>query len=348
MTRPRGPGTFALAAALLLASISGWAENIRGPVGREVALEPKPSFEQAAELRYLEFVSVRLPGSPQENRFLEGVQIELTLSEEARRVYDNFGFIVYDRIEPPPQLGARAFTGRRAFLHYLLPLNRLIYVISFSETAQRENDLTRGVFRLREPRDMADLPVLVGIVPIAKGIPASLESLVFYLRIRPLVQNRGALELSLERPAVHERADYAVYVDGEEVAPEPAAGEGQNASISLLKKDLDAGVHSLRVRSELYQEVDTTFSIDPGSTTRLEVTLRELFAVLSLRAPRGAAVYLDGEKLEEPIASELHLSAGEHVVRLKFGEYSGSRTFTAEPGKRYTVQLTMDILVKED
>ena len=325
--------------AILLTPLEGLpADNIRGPVTEAVRLQTDASFEQTVGSRYQEFVAIHLP---EDTQFLEGVQIELVLSSTLRESYDSFGLVIYDSLAPPPELGAREFTGRRAFFHYLVPLNRLFYHLSLggagANPEAERHDTTQGVFRPSLPNQALDFPILVGIVPIMKGIPDALRDQRFYLRITPRVATLGLLSLRFSGPASTSQADYNVYLDGEPL-------ETSEASEPI---ELSAGLHSLRVDSDTYQAVDTTFSIEPGQTNHLSVELKPLAGRLTIEAPSVAAVYIDGTRYEADQLAGLQLPPGEHTIRFKIGDYSSSRTFTVIKGKSYAIYLDLAIGVKE-
>ena len=327
-----------LLAAGLLAALPLGGENIRGTVKAEVRLTADADDEQTVELRYDELVALYLP---EDTSFLEGVQLELTLSADSRRYFDNFGFVVYDRLDKAPTTGFAALTGTRAFLHGLLALNRLFYVLSLAG-GPAETDLAQGVFRLADPRAASDFPLLVGVVAIMKGVPDSMRSLVFYLRCRPLLRDAGAALLRVVPPADNSDA-FAVLVDDVPAPKPPVAGEPW-----VARMELPSGLHTLRVSSDAFQPAETTFSIERGKETSVEVALRSVAATVSIEAPRSSTIYIDGLKIDYPRVSRVGLTEGEHVLRYKLDDYSGSRTFTVSRGRSYTIYVEMDFVVKEN
>ena len=334
---PTVAGLLFLSAALPLG-----ADNVRGLVRAVVEVRQESEFEQTVELHPYELAAVALPS---ETRFLEGLQLELLLSAEARTHFDSFGLVVYDRLDAVPTVGVSALTGSRAFLHGLLALNRLFYVISLGRaTGGASVDLAQGIFRLAEPRISSDFPILVSVIPIMKGVPDSMQSLVFYLKCRPVVRNAGLVKVRiLPPPGSHQ---FAVLVDD---TPVEATVAGRSPSSPWeASVELPAGIHSLRVTSPTLQQAESAFSVDPGGTSVVELELRESAASIAIEAPSGAAIYIDGVKIDYPRQSRVGVPAGEHTVRYRVGDFSGARTFTVGEGKRYTVYLELDVSVKED
>lgn len=318
------------------------ADNVRGLVRAVVQISQESDFEQTVELHPYELAAIALPS---DTRFLDGLQLELLLSAEARTHYDSFGLVVYDRLDEVPALGVRALTGRRAFLHGLLALNRIFYFASLGRAADGQPvDVAQGIFRLEEPRAASDFPILVSVIPVMKGVPDSMQSLVFFLKCRPVVRNAGEVKVRITPPpGGHE---FAVLVDG---APqEPTGDRRQPAAPWAAVIELPAGIHSLTVTSPTLQRAEATFSVDPGGTSVVELELRESAASIAIEAPRGSAIYIDGEKIDFPRESRIGLPAGEHTVRYRVGDFSGTRTFTVREGKRYTIYLELTVSVKED
>jgi len=331
-----------LIAILLAALISGapaCADNIRGPVVREVRLRQDGGFEQTVDIRYQEFVAVYLP---EDIRFLEGVQIELVLSSALRESYDSFGIVIYDSLQPLPVIGERSFVGRRAFFHYLVALNRLFYHLSVDRDAtgstQGRHNPTQGLFRPALPSDSQSYPILVGIVPIMKGIPDSLRDQRFYLRVTPRLADMGLLSLRLHTPESTENASYEIRLDGKLLA---------TPSEIPIEIEFATGLHTLRVTSDSFRPVDTTFSIEAGQTNEIEVDIEPLTGRITIEAPSIATVYIDGTRYSAKDLTDIELQPGEHTVRFKIGDYSSTRTFTVTRGKNYAIYLELAIAVKE-
>ena len=328
-----------LGALAALAPLTAAADNIRGTIRGVVRLTLDSAFEQTTQLGYGEMVLVTLP---EDVTFLDAVQIELTLSAESRAHYDNFGFVIYDRLDSVPALGFAALTGRRAFLHALLPLNRVFYLARVGGDSAWAHDLPQGIFRPQDPRLAGDYPILVGVQAIMKGIPESAEGLVFYVKARPVLRNAGLLVLRIRPPAgAHV---FEVSIDG--VPVDTARSPG--AAAWEASQELAAGLHTVRVVSSTLLPSESTFTIDPARTRVLELELREPGAYVQIEAPRGAQVYLDGRKLDYPRESRVRLDPGDHLIRYFVGDYSPSMSFTVAEGKSYTVYLEMSIGVKED
>jgi hypothetical protein len=309
------------------------AENIRGLVVDEVTLVPATGFEATSALRLEEMVSVSVADS---GRYLKAVHIEILLSNTLKKYFDSFGLVIFKNVDPLPRRGGRAFQGEKIFFHYLPYLNR-VYVTVPTLPATEEAALPPvGSFRLEEHVRPEEFPLLVAVIPLMKGIPNSIQDKQFFLTLRPVLVKKGLLELSVQYPPGSEGEAVEIAVDGRAVE----AGDG------LL--ELDSGIHTLNIRSPSFKEVNATFAIESGKTSKVDIILEELAIGLTLEAPQEAEIYLDGEKVGNHSQTVYALEPGSHLVRIKIGDYSISKKFTAKPGKNYHISCVFDIFINED
>jgi hypothetical protein len=327
------PGTTFLAALLLGAAGPAFADQIRGIVVSEVAIPSDAAYENTVALNIEEMSVVRLvEPSPQ----LMDIRLELRLSNALKKHFDTFALAIYKNVSPAPQPDRRFYEGGRAFFQYLPYLNRIYVQIPLAGNEQPEEPLPVGTFRMQGPLAAGDFPLLVTLVPLAKGVPSSIAEEKFYLTFRPVLRKRGYVELDLLFPAGREEQPVRLVVDDEEI-PRPDG-----------PLELPAGIHQLRVLSAAFKEVSTTFAVESAKTTRLEVALEELTATLRIDAPQGAEVFLDGQRLSEPASSDFPIEPGPHLVRIRIGDYSHSKKFTIEPGRDYHISVIFDIIVNEE
>jgi hypothetical protein len=196
-----------------------------------------------------------------------------------------------------------------------------------------------GVYRLPAPLSREDFPILVAILPVMKGIPDTVAEARFYLTVRPVVARRGIVRLSLRAPAGAPAEPITAYLDERELDP---------AELQALKagQELPAGLHRLRLASPALQEVNTSFTVEPGKTSALDIELQSLTTLLSIEAPQNAEVFLDGEKLGT--LTGLPIEEGTHQVRVKIADYNLTRKFSAQPGRHYHLSCVFDIIISED
>ncbi len=91
-----------------------------------------------------------------------------------------------------------------------------------------------------------------------------------------------------------------------------------------------------------------SFVISRGNTTKLDITMEQLLPTVIFEAPEGSEIILDGEKIDLLASKVLKIKPGDHVVRMKLGDYSLSKKFTIDAEKKYKISLFLDILIQEN
>jgi hypothetical protein len=330
-------GTFCrviLLSLLFLGMLSpAFADQVRGIVVSEITVPGDAEFEHTAALTIEEMLVVRLEA---ENPFLTGIRVELRLSNTLKKHFDTFALAVYKNVTPEPNRERRFYEAERAFFQYLPYLNRIYVVVPVRPEEEPQESLPVGTYRLEQPVEAATFPLLVTLVPLAKGVPSSIVDEEFYLTVRPVLQKRGYLRVALQFPAGRQAQPVRLFVDENEIT-------GTSEPL-----ELPAGIHQLRVLSTSFKEASATFAVESGKTTRLEIPLEELTASLKIDAPQGAEIFLDGKRLTASPGSELPVEPGSHLVRVKIGDYSHSKKFTIEPGRHYHLGVIFDIIINEE
>ena len=172
------------------------ADQVRGLVVDEVRVRSDAAFEQTVSISLEEAAAITLEG---ETPFLEGIRIELLLSNELKKYFDSYALALYKNLSPRPQRAIRFYSGERTFFQYLPYLNRIYIQIPLNQS-QSEQALPVGTYRLENPLTRADFPLLLTMVPLAKGIPAAITDKKFYFSIKPLLEKKGFVNLAIHFP----------------------------------------------------------------------------------------------------------------------------------------------------
>ncbi len=333
----------AAAVGLGLLGALGFGQNLRGLVVEELRVPGDAAYEKTVGIALEEMAALSLEGDA---RFLRGIRLELRLTNLLKQHFDSFALAVYRKLNPEPRKGVKAYQGERIFFQYLPYLNRVLVQLPLSgeeegETAgERSGEASgEGVYRLQTPLSREDFPILVAILPLMKGIPDTVAEARFYLTVRPVVARRGTIQLSLRAPAGVSAETITAWLDERELSP---------AELQALKsgQELPAGLHRLRLASPTLQEVNTSFTVEPGKSSILDVELQSLTTLLSIEAPQNAEVFLDGEKLTT--LTSLPIAEGTHQVRVKIADYNVTRKFSAQQGRHYHLSCVFDIIIVED
>ena len=325
----------AAALGLWLLGPVAFGQNIRGLLIEQLRVRADTAYEKTVGIALDEMASLSLEA---DTRFLRGLRLELHLSNLLKQHFDSFGLAVYSRVSPEPKKGVLSYRGQRVFFQPLPYLNRIQLTLPLAQGAEEEAE-SEGSYRLQAPLAREDFPILVEVLPLMKGIPDAVADTKFFLTVRPVVARRGLIQLSLHYPPGAEAEPLSLYLDERELS----AAELQSLKTGL---ELPAGLHRLRAASSAFREVNSSFTVEPGKSSQLEVQLERLATLLTIEAPQSAEVFLDGERLTS--LTGLPLEEGAHQLRVKVADYSVSKKFSAQRGRHYHISCVVDIIVKED
>jgi hypothetical protein len=319
---------------ILLTACAAAADPIRGLVAAETPLPVEAGVQQTVALALEEMAAIHPQGNLQ---FLEGIEIELLLSNTLKKYFDCFAVGMYKAVSPRPQKEQKSYQGETVLLQYLPYQNRVYFHIPIAG-ASPASAPAADAFRAEKPVRLAEFPLLLRIIPLAKGIPDPVSESQFYFTLKPIVANRGLFELKVLHPDSRRDspAPYSVFFDEQPVGN------------PLEVREMEAGLHQLRIVSPDYQEVDAAFTVEPGRRSSMEILLVEAASSLTLDLPPGTEIFLDGNKLAVPPNQKVQLKEGEHLIRIKVGENSVSKKFSVKRGNHYQISVIFDIIILED
>jgi hypothetical protein len=324
--------TFLCFILVACSAAASWPDQIRGLVVEEVRIPSDPAFQQTVALSLEEAAVLALE---EDTPFVEGIRVELVLSNDLKKHFDSFALGIYKNLLPRPEQAVRFYSGERAFFQYLPYLNRIYIQIPIGRAPGGEPPPV-GTYRLESPLSRSDFPLLLTMVPLAKGIPAAIADKKFYLSIKPLLEKKGFASLALHFPEGLEREPIELFVDGNQI----------DYPGSTL--ELPSGIHQLRIVSSAFKEINTSFTVESGKTNQVDVDLEETTTQLTIDAPTGSELFLDGEKLADGVTFPIQISEGNHLVRAKIADHSISKKFTVQKGKHYHLSIIFDIIINED
>jgi hypothetical protein len=317
---------------MVFSAALSWSDQIRALVVEEVRIPSDPAFERTVTLSLEEATVLALE---EDTPFLEGIRVEVVLSNELKKHFDSFALGIYKNLSPRPEEAVRFYSGERAFFQYLPYLNR-IYILIPLEQAPGGETPPVGTYRLQSPLKRTDFPLLLTMVPLAKGIPATIADKKFYFSIKPLLEKKGFAALALHFPEGSKEEPVDLFVDGIQI------------DWPAQRMELPSGIHQLRIVSSSFKEINTSFTVESGKTNQVDIDLEEAATQLTIDAPLGTELYLDGEKLADGSTSPIQISEGNHLVRAKIADHSISKKFAVQKGKHYHISIIFDIIINED
>ncbi|MCK5198092.1 MAG: hypothetical protein KAR21_07065 [Spirochaetales bacterium] len=308
---------------LFIFILSAFSDNIRGEVSSLITINSEKSV---TNFKLFDLTGI----SAVQNPFLEGLDLTLTIPEELMKYRDSFMINIYYRLDNNPDELLKVYKGSN-LLSTTIPVSRKMF-ISIPLTGISNTDSIPGSI-ICPAVDISELPLLLSITPVMKGIPSSVLTSVFELEILPVISNKGILNLDITSPASDEK--YTILLDGKKITND-------------REFILTTGIHQIKVVSDSYKEISRSFVIERGESNKISISLESLLPTVVFEAPHGAEIFLDGKKLEYISGNGIQIEPGEHVVRIELSDYFLSRKFTVLAEKNYKVSLFLDILVQDN
>ncbi len=314
---------FLTAILLLLITLQLFPVNIRGEINGLVSISTE---NISTQFSLHELTAILLEETP----FIERIDLTLTIPEELSRYRDSFMVTIYSGLDNTPDKMLKSYTGKKIF-SAIIPVSRKMF-ISIPIVDKPDSDLIPGTIKstLVPP---SGFPVLLSVTPVMKGIPTSVLTSIFKLDIMPVLSNKGELNINVVNPSPEN--SYTVIMDEKQLTSER----------DII---LQAGIHTIQIKSEYFKPVTRSFVIEKGKVSEITITLEPLLPTVFFETPAGTTIYLDGIKLDYRAERGIQIEPGEHVVRIELSDYSLSRKFTIEADKDYKVSLFLDILVQDN
>lgn len=324
----------ALLGILLAFGTVAAAETVRGPVVDIVRIGPSEPEGIERVLEIDEILAVEIDA---DRRFLHGVELEVHVPAAARNQPGSVAVSGLVSLTPAPERGVMSLRGARVLQEPLLRAQRVYYQIPvYPDADLRSSADTRVLEKIVPPESF---PLVLTFTDIAKGSSIQQDSATFTVRVRPIVRDLGAVSLRFRTEVGEE-----VYTGDDELGDVILRIDGTVVDAVRSELVLPSGLHTIELRSDTYLESSRTFGVERGRVTELSVPLVRPKAIVRLDAPRGAVVFVDGQKVEESV---VELPEGEHTALVRIGDYSVSRRFTVARKKSYIISVSLDIIVNE-
>ncbi len=301
---------------------SPYSDNIRGVVKNIITLK---SDVLTTKFRLYDITGIIVP----ENPFLEGLELTLTIPGDMNKYRDSFMINVYSRVDSEPDKTLNKYKGSKV-ISTVIPVSSKMFISIPMIKNSNQEQIPGSILTKTVPQ--TDFPLLVSVNPVMKGIPDSVLKSIFKLELKPVISNKGILNLNISNNS--EPTSYKIILDNKTIETEPYY-------------TLEEGIHQIKIMSGTYKEISRSFVINRGETTKLNLILEPLLPVVIFEAPTGAKIILDGKKIDIVDGVGIQLSPGEHVVRMELGDYFISKKFTVSQEKNYKISLSLDILVQD-
>ena len=307
-----------------------WAESFRVNKVNVAQIEQALGFETSVKMGINDALTVTLP---EDRTFIEGLELKMEIPENIAYWVDSVACSVYSDVKPNPSSKQIDYSGTRAFVH-TLP-GQLSWVLQSpitKDNSLKTNKYITKVDTIIEPKNDT---IFVRFQPVMKGIPEETLKSIIPITIKPLLIDKGQLNIELIPPQSQENLSLCtIYID--------------EIPVDMTKKIiLDTGIHNISVISEDYRNENRTVRIDQAKTTDLKIEMKSIEPTLLITAPEGTLILLDEQECTQ-IGKESIISEGEHKIKFTIGDYEITRTITAIKGKTYSANFSLDLEITEN
>ena len=302
---------------------------------------------------------------PKEPVFLQGLSLEVKIPTEVAEFRDSVAYFLYTDVKPQPTENTIDYQGNRIFINTFptrLSCNLLIPLGTSVE-------LKETPYSTVLPPAMSNQSgyVFFRLQLVMKGTPVNIWDSSFVIDIKPLLADKGALDLTVLAPELHSK-ELTSHDSEQNENLENESSEVSKIENSIINLEgtglytlyidnelptytdkkiiLSTGQHHLSIVSDMYRSEVRTVVIEQAQTTKLEVILKDVTPLVEVVAPEGIQVFLDSDELhnwQEPF----NVSEGNHLLRFVLGGYEKIQSFEAFNGKTYKFSLNLDVNVIE-
>ncbi len=305
--------------------------RVRGVVIKEFS---ENSGSQTIDLGMNEALYIQVVDDIQ---FLQCIELKVTIPAILAEYGGAVAYSFYDNISPTPSERRIDYSATR--LHIGTFSNRLTYYIQVPLTNdfEKKDDPYTTTVSLNTEEQLKEFFFRVHIV--MKGIPDGLFDSSLKVEIRPVLADKGLLNLSVLYPPEFKGEDikppFIIFID-------EVMTDFTGDSIPL-----PVGKHHVTVSSEHYRNEVQTFVIDKAKETHVEIQLQDIAPLLAISAPENTRFYLNDVEYKN-FSKPIVVSPGMHQLRFTIGDYEIIRSVEVMNGRTYAINVALDIDVTEE
>ena len=318
----------------IFAAVFSYSENVRGPVVKIISSDVLLSSENTEfDVSPEDLFAI----APDFNNLPDKISIEIRSSDNIKRFRDSFSIYSYTNISPQPDENVKSYTGTYSDSTLIPDRTRFFIDIVLKEGFTDKNKL-RGTEIIDFSGIKNSKPFMFTILPVMKGVPDYLLSEKFRIKISSQWPDKGKITVKVfiesdDGKSKTEVKDYSLLIDKK--------SSGSSNGIVL-----NTGIHSIYVAKDGFLDFEENISVKTNEIRNIEVVLRKNNPEITVFSPDESVFFVDGNIQNTKKITDL--KPGEHTLLFKLGEYSLSRTILLEEGKKYTVNLLLDIEIKEE
>ncbi len=273
---------------------------------------------------------------PEQTEFLKSIELKITIPSILAEYGGGVAYSFYDNVSPTPSEKKIDYSAQR--LHIGTFSNRLTYYIQIpiSDDFEIKDDPYSTVVSLKAGEPLEELFFRIHIV--MKGIPDGLFDSTLEVEIRPVLADKGVLDLSVLYPEnmKGDKEEYPFILFINEIMT-----DFTNEPIAL-----PVGTHHITISSEHFRNEVQTFIVEKASETHVEIQLQDIAPLLAISAPEHTRFFLNDVEYKD-ISKPIVVTPGMHQLRFSVGEYEILRTVEVLNGRTYNINVLFDIDISE-
>ena len=265
-------------------------------------------------------------------RFLRGIELELSAPQIWLAHQGSLAMEVYAELNRLPSSGINDLEGRRIIFDPLPNKIKTVYQIPIRRSHGLRTTPYATVTADTQP---SSFPILFRLMPIIKGLNEELEDMQFLLTVRPILGDEGAVRLNIRYPDQLRGKPFTVLIDDAVVT---------NAADEMLIKE---GEHHLLVLSDDYRNESRRFKVERAKRLDITVDLQDPTPLIIFEAPENARIFINNSQVSRETGT-IPVEPGIYEARFQIGDYTLTKTITAQRGKTYRVSLSVGIDIEEN
>ena len=265
-------------------------------------------------------------------RFYRGIEFELSAPQAWLAYSGSLAVAFYADLNAVPAQGVADIEGRQIFFQPLPDKIKNVYQIPLQTRHGIRNTPYALVTEVLPP---LSYPLIFRLMPVIKGLSDEMESLVFTLHVKPILNDKGAVKISFRYPSQLPARPLTVLID--------------DVVVEKLDEEqlLSEGEHHLLVLSDNYRNESHRFLVEKAKILDISIELKDPTPLILFEAPENAVIYLDNGRIHNP-QEALAVEPGVHEIRFQLSDYSVTRSITVQKGKTYKAILSVDVHFSEN
>jgi hypothetical protein len=312
-----------------LMSMMLYAENFRTIISGSTLVSAENPDGTTVSVSYIDSLLLNLHDDV---RFLQGVEIELTVPQQYLRYRGSLATVLYSDIVQGAALGVSDVNAKQLNLEPIPNKIQTIFQIPISNN--HELKASPYVSLLSEIVLPSSFPMLIRIMPVMKGLSDEIETLRFQITAKPIFNDLGAVKIIAQYPPMLREKPFTLSIDDEVI---------DNLDEELL---LTEGEHNLAIISDDYRNESKRFIVERSKVLDLVIDLQDSTPLVIFEVPENTQVFFNNQEVID-IKTPYQTVPGEHQVRFQVEDYSIMKPLLIQKGKTYHVDLTIDVIVSE-